>query len=155
MADEVQDMSGSLSGFLARLDDDETFRDLLAGEIEPPEGPSDRALNIGAPDGIRPALAAARAKYSSVVVIVPSSREAEETVNSIRSWYGAGSNEVCQLEAWETLPHERLSPRADTVAGRMAVFAGCVTLKRAVRCLVPFASWSCRFGRLSSPLWMV
>lgn len=122
MADEVQDMSGSLSGFLARLDDDETFRDLLAGEIEPPEGHADQTLNIGAPDGIRPALAAARAKYSSVVVIVPSSREAEETVNSIRSWYGADPTEVCQLEAWETLPHERLSPRADTVAGRMAVF---------------------------------
>ena len=31
-------------------------------------------------------------------------------------------NDVAQLEAWETLPHERLSPRADTVASRMAVF---------------------------------
>lgn len=29
---------------------------------------------------------------------------------------------MAQLEAWETLPHERLSPRADTVASRMAVF---------------------------------
>lgn len=122
MADETQDMCGSLSGFLARLGEDETFRDLLAGDIEPPEGTGDQALNVGAPEGIRPALAAARAKYSSVVMIVPSGREAEETVNSIRSWYDANPNEVCQLEAWETLPHERLSPRADTVAGRMAVF---------------------------------
>ena len=29
---------------------------------------------------------------------------------------------VATLPAWETLPHERLSPRADTVARRLAVF---------------------------------
>ena len=51
-----------------------------------------------------------------------SGREAEETVEAIRSWYSGDPNDVAQLEAWETLPHERLSPRADTVASRMAVF---------------------------------
>ncbi|MHA7133376.1 hypothetical protein [Oerskovia turbata] len=29
---------------------------------------------------------------------------------------------VAVLPAWETLPHERLSPRSDTVAKRLAVF---------------------------------
>ena len=51
-----------------------------------------------------------------------SGREAEETVGSLRSWYDGDPNDIAQLEAWETLPHERLSPRADTVASRMAVF---------------------------------
>ena len=57
-----------------------------------------------------------------VVLVVASGREAEETVGSLRSWYDGDPNDIAQLEAWETLPHERLSPRADTVASRMAVF---------------------------------
>ncbi|MCZ2264812.1 transcription-repair coupling factor, partial [Isoptericola sp. QY 916] len=32
------------------------------------------------------------------------------------------ADDVAVLPAWETLPHERLSPRADTVAKRLAVF---------------------------------
>lgn len=115
-------MNGSLSAFLERLEDDEAFRDLLSGDVEAPEGAGDQAIIVGAPNGIRPALAAAKAQYAPVVLVVSSSREAEETVNAIRSWYGGDPGEVCQLEAWETLPHERLSPRADTVASRMAVF---------------------------------
>lgn len=113
---------GSLSDLLTRLEDDEAFRDLMTGDVQPPEGKGDRAIIVGAPAGIRPALAAAKAQYAPVVMIVSSSREAKETVNSIRSWYSGAASEVAELEAWETLPHERLSPRADTVASRMAVF---------------------------------
>ncbi len=43
-------------------------------------------------------------------------------MEALRSWYDGDPNDIAQLEAWETLPHERLSPRADTVASRMAVF---------------------------------
>ena len=57
-----------------------------------------------------------------VVLVVASGRESEETVGALRSWYDGDPNDIAQLEAWETLPHERLSPRADTVASRMAVF---------------------------------
>ncbi|KFJ06593.1 transcription-repair coupling factor [Bifidobacterium thermophilum] len=57
-----------------------------------------------------------------VVVIVPSGRESQEAVDAIRSWYDGDPQDIAELEAWETLPHERLSPRADTVASRMAVF---------------------------------
>ena len=80
------------------------------------------------PEGLRPALAAAIAQGTNgnsgkpVVLVVASGREAEETVGSLRSWYDGDPNDIAQLEAWETLPHERLSPRADTVASRMAVF---------------------------------
>lgn len=113
---------GTLAPLLAELEQDESFRSLADGEAEGPDGAADSALTIGAPNGIRPALAAAAAKHAPVAVVVSSSREAEETVHAIRSWYGGEPNEVVQLEAWETLPHERLSPRADTVASRMAVF---------------------------------
>jgi transcription-repair coupling factor (superfamily II helicase) len=112
----------SLSELLPRLDGDEAFRDLISGDVEPAEGHGDQAITVGAPVGIRAALAAAKAQYVRVVLIVSSSREAQEAVRSIRSWYPGDPNEVADLEAWETLPHERLSPRADTVASRMAVF---------------------------------
>lgn len=96
-------------------------------------------LTISAVDGIRPALAAslaqglptmqqvASAQASSheaqpvVLVVVPSGREAEDTALAIRSWYDGDPRDIAVLPAWETLPHERLSPRADTVATRFAV----------------------------------
>lgn len=112
--------SGSLSGLLEALNADASFRRLAAGECDAP-GSGDPALLVGAPEGIRPALAAARAAHAPVVIVVPSSRHAEDTLNAVRSWYGGDPQAVALLEAWETLPHERLSPRADTVANRMAV----------------------------------
>ena len=109
-------MNASLSGLIAALRKDKAFASVAN---------SDASLIVGAPSGIRPALAAAiaeNATTSQVVYIVSSSREAEETVNALRSWYSGSPSDIAQLEAWETLPHERLSPRADTVASRMAVF---------------------------------
>ena len=94
--------AGSLAGILDVLETDDDFRALIAGEIEEPESDIDPSITVGVPDGLRPALAAGAAGKQPVVLVVASSREAEEAV--------------------ETLPHERLSPRADTVASRMAVF---------------------------------
>ncbi|MDK6295215.1 transcription-repair coupling factor [Gardnerella swidsinskii] len=79
-------------------------------------------LTISSPIGIRSAIVAALAKKKPVVVIVPSSRDAEDFIASVRDWYDGDAQDVAKLEAWETLPHERLSPRADTVASRIAVF---------------------------------
>ncbi|WP_125979787.1 transcription-repair coupling factor [Bifidobacterium goeldii] len=116
-------INGSLAGILAELNTDTAFRALTDGSTQ---AYSDHdiapALIIGIPDGLRPALAAATARRKPVVLVVASGREAEDTVNALRSWYDGDPNEITQLEAWETLPHERLSPRADTVASRMAVF---------------------------------
>lgn len=80
------------------------------------------SLTISAPLGIRPALALAVSKIKPVVMIVPSERDAKDTVTSLRAWDNGNAHNIEQLTAWETLPHERLSPRADTVANRMAVF---------------------------------
>ena len=79
-------------------------------------------FTIAAPLGIRSALAASLAENMPVVVIVPSSRDAADFTESLRDWYKGNPQDIAQLEAWETLPHERLSPRADTVASRIAVF---------------------------------
>ncbi|MGO4923025.1 transcription-repair coupling factor [Bifidobacterium choerinum] len=115
-------IDGALTTLRGHLDADPAFYDLTHGLTEADPDAGQPALTIGAPDGIRPALAAARAELSPIVVVVPSGREAEELVDDIRSWYGGDPAAVAQLEAWETLPHERLSPRADTVANRMEVF---------------------------------
>ncbi len=113
---------GSLAGLIEALRADPAFQAVVAGDVTPPED-VDSALVVGAPAGIRPALAAAIGMSGKpVVMVVASSREAEETVGALRSWYQGDPNDIAQLEAWETLPHERLSPRADTVASRMAVF---------------------------------
>ena len=118
-------MNASLTGLLDALRNDAAFASVADGTAEPAEDDIDASLIVGAPSGIRPALASAIASNghtSQVVVIVSSSREAEETVNALRSWYAGDPSDIAHLEAWETLPHERLSPRADTVASRMAVF---------------------------------
>ncbi|PWG60887.1 transcription-repair coupling factor [Bifidobacterium catulorum] len=115
-------VAGTLHGRLARLAGAAGVRRRRGGA--PHSGGGSR-LTIGAPAGIRPALAVALAENapdSTVVMVVPSGRDAEERVRSLRSWYGGDPGDIAMLQAWETLPHERLSPRSDTVAGRMAVF---------------------------------
>lgn len=116
-------IDGSLCGILERLDEDPAFHRLVSGGMSIADG-KDIApiITVGTPDGLRPAIAAAQAEHTPVVLVVASSREAEDTVNALRSWYGGDPNDIAQLRPRETLPHERLSPRADTVASRMAVF---------------------------------
>lgn len=120
-------INGSLVGILSGLEQDKTFLRLATGDIEISDD-VDNSVLAGVPEGLRPALAAAIGQGVAgkpgkpVVLVVASGREAEETVGSLRSWYDGDPNDIAQLEAWETLPHERLSPRADTVASRMAVF---------------------------------
>ena len=114
---------GALAGLIDALAVDPVFHALADGAVDADGGDhADPAIVVGAPDGIRPALAAATARRRPVVMVVASGREAEDTVAALRSWYDGDPGEIALLQAWETLPHERLSPRADTVAGRMAVF---------------------------------
>ena len=58
---------------------------------------ADPSILVGAPNGIRPALAAASADRKPVVIVVPSGREAEDLVGDLRSWYDGDPNEVAQL----------------------------------------------------------
>ena len=76
-------------------------------------------LDVVAPAGARPALLALLAEPRPLVVVTATGREADELAAALRSYRSA--DDVAVLPAWETLPHERLSPRADTVARRLAV----------------------------------
>ncbi|NMR21338.1 transcription-repair coupling factor [Cellulomonas fimi] len=55
-----------------------------------------------------------------LVVVTATGRDADDLAASLRCYLPA--DDVAVLPAWETLPHERLSPRSDTVARRLAVF---------------------------------
>ncbi|AVM62935.1 transcription-repair coupling factor [Actinomyces sp. oral taxon 897] len=54
-----------------------------------------------------------------MLVVTATGRQAEETAAALTCYLPDA--EVAVFPAWETLPHERLSPRADTVAARLAV----------------------------------
>lgn len=71
-----------------------------------------------APMGVRAALAGALADTGrTVVVITATGRDADAMAQAIRAWH----DNVEVFPAWETLPHERLSPQTDTMARRIAV----------------------------------
>src|SRR3954453_11378758 len=78
-------------------------------------------LDLSAPPGLRPFLIAALAARADrpVLAVTSTSREAEDLVDALQSLLPADA--VVDYPAWETLPHERLSPRADTVGRRLAV----------------------------------
>ena len=74
---------------------------------------------IIAPASTYPFLIAQRAKEKPLLIVTSSSRGAEDLANDLRELHG----HVLEFPAWETLPHERLSPRSDTVARRLATLA--------------------------------
>ena len=71
---------------------------------------------IVAPSSLHPFLAAIRAKDRPLLIVTGSSRTSEDLVNDLRELHES----VYEFPAWETLPHERLSPRSDTVAQRIS-----------------------------------
>ncbi len=80
---------------------------------------SDRAVDVVAVPGARP-LALAQAAVNAagpVLAITATSREAEELAESLASFIA--EEDIALYPAWETLPHERLSPRSDTVGARL------------------------------------
>lgn len=80
------------------------------------------AMALGAEGVARAAGAPGRdgaGRGSPLLVVTATGREAEETAAALSCYLPA--TDVAVFPAWETLPHERLSPRADTVAARLAV----------------------------------
>ncbi|MFY0407484.1 transcription-repair coupling factor [Solicola sp. PLA-1-18] len=76
------------------------------------------ALDLTAPASLRPFLAAALAD-GPLLVVTATAREAEELTDELGCL--VDPSVVAYYPAWETLPHERLSPRSDTVGRRLAV----------------------------------
>ncbi|SFU01944.1 transcription-repair coupling factor [Arthrobacter sp. ov118] len=54
-----------------------------------------------------------------VLAVTATGREAEDLAEALRAYLPAGS--IAEFPSWETLPHERLSPRSDTVGRRLSV----------------------------------
>ena len=83
------------------------------------------SLELSAPPALRPFVAAALADASHggagrpVLAVTATGRDAEDLVEALRCVLPAGRG--LGYPSWETLPHERLSPRADTVGRRLAV----------------------------------
>ena len=82
-----------------------------------------RLVDISSSDGARPFLITAipRAPRQSapLLVVTATTREAEDLQAALGGLLP--SDEVAVFPSWETLPHERLSPRSDTVGRRLAV----------------------------------
>nr|WP_245610595.1 transcription-repair coupling factor [Gulosibacter bifidus] len=58
-------------------------------------------------------------RHAMVLAITATSREAEQYASDLASFLPEA--EIHEMPAWETLPHERLSPSADTTGRRLAV----------------------------------
>src|SRR6185437_15703195 len=90
-----------------------SLRELLARATAP-------ELELQGPTATRPlAVAALASAGHPVLAVTATDREAGELTSELADMLGAGV--VAELPSWETLPHERLSPRADTVGRRLAV----------------------------------
>jgi transcription-repair coupling factor (superfamily II helicase) len=92
----------------------------LRGVVAQARPGSADALDVTAPPSARAALVAALTRSRPLVVAVTAtSREAEELQAEVGDLIDP--HDVALYPAWETLPHERLSPRSDTVGQRLAV----------------------------------
>jgi transcription-repair coupling factor (superfamily II helicase) len=119
----------SLAGLLSVIGGDPALRDALASAGPAGAGPD--AGDFTAPPALRPFLAAAltglpgeRGQQASqdrrfVLAVTASAREAEELTDALTSLLPGDG--VAYFPAWETLPHERISPGSDTSGRRIAV----------------------------------
>ncbi|MDV9191555.1 transcription-repair coupling factor [Streptomyces sp. SR27] len=78
-------------------------------------------VDLVGPAAARPFAVAALARDSGrpVLAVTATGREAEDLAAALRSLLDP--DRVVEYPSWETLPHERLSPRSDTVGRRLAV----------------------------------
>jgi transcription-repair coupling factor (superfamily II helicase) len=78
-------------------------------------------IDLVGPPASRPFAVAALARETNrpVLAVTATGREAEDLVAALRSLLPPDG--IVEYPSWETLPHERLSPRSDTVGRRLAV----------------------------------
>ncbi|MEV0245036.1 transcription-repair coupling factor [Nocardia sp. NPDC050712] len=75
-------------------------------------------VELVAPSSVRPFVAATLAAQRPLVVVTATGREADDLTVELTEILGGS---VAVFPSWETLPHERLSPGADTVGRRLEV----------------------------------
>jgi transcription-repair coupling factor (superfamily II helicase) len=112
----------SLAGLLAAVAEDPQLRTALESQ---PGTPGSGERDLVAPPALRPLVSAALAAGVGdnpgrfVLAVTATAREAEDLTAALRAFLPPSS--VATFPGWETLPHERLSPRSDTVGQRIAV----------------------------------
>jgi transcription-repair coupling factor (superfamily II helicase) len=117
----------SLAGLLAAVAEDLQLSTALASPPDLPGGERD----LVAPPALRPLIVAALAVGVGgadtgaggdgrfVLAVTATAREAEDLTAALGAFLPPDT--VASFPGWETLPHERLSPRSDTVGQRIAV----------------------------------
>ncbi len=103
-----------LAGLFTLLATDPTVAKLVAAAGAP-------SLELEGPVAGRPVVVAALAERARrpVLVITATGREAETLTAAVGDLIG--HERIAVFPSWETLPHERLSPRADTVGRRLSI----------------------------------
>jgi len=124
----------SLNGLRSALASDPSYARVRTAASRGPGADDER--EIAAPEGLRPPLvaeiadglkeyagtregAARAAAAPMALVVTPTGRAASDLVAALGPYLPEGSVE--EFPSWETLPHERLSPRSDTVGRRLHV----------------------------------
>lgn len=109
--------TGKLAGILDLLGTEPT----IAGCVQDARAGVLHTCDITAPSSLRAFLAAqlTRRTDRTILLITSTYREAEEQHAALQTLLGVGH--AAYYPAWETLPHERLSPRSDTVGRRLEV----------------------------------
>ncbi|GAA4373641.1 transcription-repair coupling factor [Paeniglutamicibacter cryotolerans] len=117
-----------LVGLRTALAADTSYARVRANAREPFANRSPE-LEIAAPTGLRAALVAEvvdgledaerNGLPGVVLAITATERETEDLAAALRAYLPDAA--VAEFPAWETLPHERLSPRSDTVGRRLHV----------------------------------
>jgi transcription-repair coupling factor (superfamily II helicase) len=93
---------------------------VLASAVEDARDAGVPALDITGPSPLRPFVVKGLVDAArTVLAVAATAREAEDLVTYLGDLLDPSS--VAYYPAWETLPHERLSPRSDTVGQRLAV----------------------------------
>jgi transcription-repair coupling factor (superfamily II helicase) len=118
----------SLAGLLATVAEDPQLR----AALNKPEEGHGAACDLVAPSALRPLIAAVIASGAAnggaeaggglgrfVLAVTATAREADDLTAALGSFLPPDT--VACFPGWETLPHERLSPRSDTVGQRIAV----------------------------------
>jgi transcription-repair coupling factor (superfamily II helicase) len=112
----------SLAGLLAAVAEDPQLRTALDSQ---PDSLESRERDLVAPQALRPLISAALATGAAggsgrfVLAVTATAREADDLTAALRAFMPPHA--VATFPGWETLPHERLSPRSDTVGQRIAI----------------------------------
>ncbi len=107
----------SLHGLLDAVTKDPALEEAVAAAADG----NRHHVDLVGPAAARPFAVAALARSAGrpVLAVTATGREAEDLGAALRSLLPEEG--VVEYPSWETLPHERLSPRSDTVGRRLAV----------------------------------